>query len=269
MGFLHGAYGLGGIFGPLVATALITRYELPWWTPYYVMVGMFALELATSPFAFWSADGRTYRTQHQHANADSRSKGNTLAAAARHRVVWIAAVFLFIYVGTEVSITGWVNTFLQTVRHAPPFMAGLSTTMFWTGATVGRIGLGFVNGRIGEKLAVFIYLILAVGFHLVLFFVPSIEADLAAVAIEGFFLGPLFPAAVVAATILLPPYLHVSGVVIAVNCSAIGSCVLPFVVGAIAQAKGVQVLMPSVLAFLGAGALVWALLPSLKRHKNE
>lgn len=39
----------------------------------------------------------------------------------------------------------------------------------------------------------------------------------------------------------------------------------PFIVGAIAQAKGVQVLMPIVLAMLVTDAAVWALLPSLKK----
>ena len=42
---------------------------------------------------------------------------------------------------------------------------------------------------------------------------------------------------------------------------------LPFAVGAIAQAKGVQVLMPIVLVMLGADAAVWACLPSLKKVK--
>lgn len=50
---------------------------------------------------------------------------------------------------------------------------------------------------------------------------------------------------------------------------ATGACVIPFAVGAIAQAKGVQVLMPIVLAFLIADGAVWALLPSLKVKKPD
>ena len=85
------------------------------------------------------------------------------------------------------------------------------------------------------------------------------------VALEGFFLAPLFPAAVVAATKLLPAHLHVAGIGFAAAFGAAGACILPFAVGAIAQAKGVQVLMPIVLAMLVADAAVWALLPSLKQ----
>ena len=89
-----------------------------------------------------------------------------------------------------------------------------------------------------------------------------------AIALEGFFLGPFFPAAVVAATKLLPPHLHVSGVGFAAAFGAIGGTALPFAVGAIAQAKGVQVLMPIVLAFLAADAAVWGLLPSLRKQAD-
>ncbi len=89
------------------------------------------------------------------------------------------------------------------------------------------------------------------------------------VTLEGFFLGPLFPAAVVATTKLLPTRLHVSGVAFAAALGSAGACVWPFAVGAIAQIKGVQVLMPIVLALAAADAAVWALLPGLKKKKRS
>ena len=269
LGFLHGAYGLGGILSPLISTAMVTRYGQPWYMFSYVMVGLLAFEQIASPVAFWTATGRAWRAQYP-VTTDSHSKAiNTLAAVCRSRVVWICSIFMLIYVGTEVSMTGWMNTFLQVVRHAPPFEAGLSTTMFWVGATIGRISLGFVTGRVGEKLAIFVYLAIALGCHLLLYFVPSIAVSLASIAVEGFFLGPLFPAAVIAATRLLPPHLHVSGVGVAATMGSTGACLLPFAVGAIAEAKGVQVLMPIVLSFLAADAAIWACLPPLKRQKRE
>jgi fucose permease len=38
LGFLHGCYGLGATISPLVATAMITKGNLPWYTFYYLMV---------------------------------------------------------------------------------------------------------------------------------------------------------------------------------------------------------------------------------------
>ena len=52
----------------------------------------------------------------------------------------------------------------------------------------------------------------------------------------------MFPAAVVAATKLLPAHLHVGGVGFAAAFAATGACALPFAVGAITAKKGVKVL---------------------------
>lgn len=109
---------------------------------------------------------------------------------------------------------------------------------------------------------------ITVGLHLIFYFVPSIPVSFVAVTLEGFFLGPLFPAAIVATTKILPSHLHVSGIAFAAAIGAGGACVLPFAIGAIAQAKGVQVLMPIVLAFLAVDVAIWATLPGLKRVKK-
>jgi fucose permease len=38
LGLLHGVYGLGAVISPLVATNLITKADVPWYTFYYFMV---------------------------------------------------------------------------------------------------------------------------------------------------------------------------------------------------------------------------------------
>ena len=38
LGFLHGFYGLGATLSPLIATSMIAKGNLPWYTFYYVMV---------------------------------------------------------------------------------------------------------------------------------------------------------------------------------------------------------------------------------------
>ncbi|KFY18658.1 hypothetical protein V491_04737, partial [Pseudogymnoascus sp. VKM F-3775] len=121
---------------------------------------------------------------------------------------------------------------------------GMVATGFWLGLTVGRVVLGFVTGRIGEKLAVALYLALSVGLQLLFWLIPSFIASAVFAAFLGFFLGPLFPAAIMVATKLLPPRLHVSAIGFVAAFGSSGAAVFPFVVGAIAQAKGVWVLQP-------------------------
>lgn len=44
--------------------------------------------------------------------------------------------------------------FMMRVRHGGAFASGMMATGFWLGITVGRIMLGFVTPRVGEKLAI-------------------------------------------------------------------------------------------------------------------
>lgn len=69
------------------------------------------------------------------------------------------------------------------------------------------------------------------------------------------------------ATKLLPPHLHVPSTGFATALGGVGGSVFPFITGAIAQAKGVQVLQPIVLAMLVVLLIVWLCFPRLKSGK--
>jgi len=112
-----------------------------------------------------------------------------------------------------------------------------------------------------------IYLPLTFGLQLVFWLVPQFYVSAVAVSLQGFFLGPLFPAAVVAATKLLPRHLHVGAIGFAAAFGGSGAAILPFAVGAIAQARGVQVLQPIILALLGVILGLWLCLPGM--HKKQ
>jgi fucose permease len=104
--------------------------------------------------------------------------------------------------------------------------------------------------------------------ELIFWLVPQFYVSAVAVSLQGFFLGPLFPAAVVAATKLLPRHLHVSAIGFAAAFGGSGAAVFPFVVGAVAQTKGVKVLQPIVLALLGVILGLWCCLPRIRRKSD-
>jgi fucose permease len=183
-------------------------------------------------------------------------------------VTWICAVFLLLYVGVEVSLGGWLVTFMLKVRDGEAFASGMVVTGFWLGLTFGRIILGFVTGKIGEKLAIAVYMLVCMALQLCFWLIPSFLASAIFAGWLGFFLGPLFPAAIVVATKLLPQRLHVSAIGFAAAFGGGGAAVLPFAVGAIAQAKGVQVLQPIVLALLAAILALWCMLPGGFRKRG-
>ena len=113
-----------------------------------------------------------------------------------------------------------------------------------------------------------IYLALTMALELIFWLVPQFYVSAVSVGFQGFFMGPLFPAAIVVATKLLPRHLHVSAIGFAAAFGGSGAAVFPFVVGAIAQAHGVQVLQPVVLALLALILVLWLCLPRT-RSKGE
>lgn len=102
-------------------------------------------------------------------------------------------------------------------------------------------------------------------FGLILWLVPHFYASAVAVSMQGFFLGPLFPAAIVVTTKLLPKHLHVSSIGFAAAVGGGGGAVLPFLVGTIAQTKGVKVLQPFIIGLTIGILLLWIGLPRIPK----
>jgi fucose permease len=237
---------------------------------------MAVLELIFSVTSFRRATGAVYRAKNPGTHSEegySRTR-----EALRNKITWICASFLLCYVGVEVSLGGWLVTFMLKIRHGEPFASGLVVTGFWLGLTFGRMILGFVTGKIGEKLAITGYLLICMGLELCFWLIPNFYSSAVFAGWLGFFSGPLFPAAIVVATKLLPRRLHVSAIGFAAAFGGGGAALLPFAVGAIAQAKGVQVLQPIALALFVAILALWCTLPGgfrkrgleeLQREKEE
>lgn len=155
LGFLHGFYGVGAVLAPLIATTMITKANLHWYTFYYVMIAMAAVELASSATAFWKADGAAFRAANPRTGdgKDNRMK-EAIMRLPYARVTWCCSIFFLGYVGIEVALGGWIVKFMLEVRKGEDFASGMTATGFWMGITMGRLVLGFVTPRIGEKLAI-------------------------------------------------------------------------------------------------------------------
>jgi fucose permease len=150
---------------------------------------------------------------------------------------------------------------MTNIRDATPIASSGVNTGYWAGMTVGRLCLGFVTARIGEWPATLIYLGLAAGLELIFWLVPNLYVSAIAVAFLGLVMGPMFPTAIVLVTKLLPKDLHVGTIGFATAFGGSGGAIFPFIVGAIAQARGVKMLQPVVLGLLGAITLLWFVIP--------
>ncbi|KAK5993095.1 Bypass of stop codon 6-like protein [Cladobotryum mycophilum] len=243
-GILHSFCSVGSLFSPLIATSMVVKADLPWYTFYFVMLGVSGLELVGLTVVFWDKTGAIYQKETAHQNAGSSGAGTR--EALKSRVTWLCSLFFFCYIGIEVSLGGWIVTFMQNVRHASRYNSGISATGFWAGMALGRASLGAVNERFGERLCLSIYLAICLCLQLLFWLVPQFVVSAVAVAFLGFFLGPVFPGAVMLTAKLLPKRIHVS---------AIG----------FAMAVG-EVLQPIIVALIAVVALIWLNFPRIKKR---
>ncbi|OAA44351.1 Major facilitator superfamily domain, general substrate transporter [Metarhizium rileyi] len=262
LGIIHGAFGLGATTAPIISSAMVARMKMPWYSFYYVFIVIVCIELAFGLWAFWGATGAAYRRKLRKGGS---AGGASTATVLREPITWLMAIFLLFYAGAEVSLGGWIPTFMMEERHADGFVAGVTATLFWLGLSLGRIVLGFVTGRVGERLAITVYLALCIAFQLAYWLIPTIAGAMSFVTFLGFFLGPLFPAAIAISTKLLPTEYHVSAIGFSSAIGGGGAAVLPFAVGAIAEGHGVGVLQPIILAVLALLIGIWTCLPRRER----
>lgn len=158
LGIMHAFYGLGATLAPLIATAMITRLGVAWYEYYYVMIAVAGVEALALVSTFWRATGQVFREANPRTTNSSgkSSMHEALWQMPAARVTWLCSAFLLCYVGVEVALGGWIVQFMIDVRHGEAFASGMTATGFWLGLTVGRVILGFVTPRLGERLAIMV-----------------------------------------------------------------------------------------------------------------
>ncbi|KIK56703.1 hypothetical protein GYMLUDRAFT_99125 [Collybiopsis luxurians FD-317 M1] len=278
---LHAAYGLGAFCSPLVATHFSqTRH----WSFHYIISAGIAVSNTTvlcAVFQFKRQADLMLEIGQEPSEENAPSLGSTSHNLYRQifniRAVHFLAVFALIYIGVEVTIGGWIVTFIIREREGGA-SAGYISSGFFGGLTLGRLLLMYVNKRVGEHTVVFVYVVLSIALEITIWFVPSIIENAVAVSPRSFtlfrlvdsintglLLGPLFPILVGHGTRILPAYLFtgcmgwISGVGMA------GSAALPFITGVLASKYGIKSLQPFLVAMMCTMISIWALVPKARR----
>ena len=155
------------------------------------------------------------------------------------------------------------------LRDASYFAAGMVLFGLWLSISIGTVILGFVTPHIGERLAITIYLLIALSLLLVFWLIHHFIISAIAVCLLGLFLGPVFPTAIIVATELLPVHLHVAAIGLISTLGSAGAAAFPFAIGAISDVKSVRILPPFVFALLATIVVFWAILPKKAAARSE
>jgi fucose permease len=141
---------------------------------------------------------------------------------------------------------------------------------YWGGLTLGRVVIGFLIPLFKtDKGVVTTCLAMTILMHLIFSLKSDLITSAVALPLLGFFLGPLFPEAVIMQTKLVPKSLHIAAIGFSCALGSAGGCVLPFFIGALANSRGIWILQPFVLVALLFCLALWLAVPDRPVDEDE
>ncbi len=252
---LHAFFGIGGFLGPIIAAGVLAA-GLPWNTV-YALWGASSLLLLLGFGALFDPAPTGARDPVTQASGKS-----LLTDALRLRLVRLAAIFMLVYVGTEVSVGSWSYSFLTEVRHHGSLISGWSVSGYWLGITLGRLTLARLAARLAIADAALIRLCLigaAVGV-LLLWLAPLPAVAAFGLWLIGYALGPIYPTTIALLPGLVPARLMPSAVGFLASFGSVGAALFPWLAGNLAHAIGLWSLLPYVLGLTVIMSGAWLVL---------
>ncbi|EPS95638.1 hypothetical protein FOMPIDRAFT_1132010 [Fomitopsis schrenkii] len=264
MGIMHAVYGGCAFCSPLIATQFAEQRH--WSYHYLTSLGVATINLVAQCTVL------RFRTQDeclaelgQTQNEDSGNGGGKYKQIFRLRALHLLALFIFIYVGIEVTVGGWIVTYVQDVRSGGPSVGYISSG-FFGGLMLGRVLLLWVNKLVGERYVIFLYIFLTIGLEFIVWFVPSLIGGAVAVSFVGLFLGPIYPIVMNHSGRILPPWLLTGCIGWIAGFGQAGSAFLPFLTGLLANKQGIKTLQPLLVSMMGFLLCLWAIVPNHSRR---
>ncbi len=249
LNYLHAFYGVGALLGPLIASTVLAL-SLGWNTVYVLLVFLTLWLLVGFLLLFPRTDSAT-------DEGETPESGNVLASVIKLRVVWMGALFLLLYVGSEASLGDWAYSFLTEERRQEAVFSGLVVSGYWLGLTLGRLLLARVAERVGSRRLIEGCL-LGVALGVLLTWLGTGAVSAAGLCLTGFCLGPIYPGTIALTSELVPARLLASAVGVVSSMGSIGAAVLPWVAGNLAQTVGLWTLLPFVMGLTVLMLVSWA-----------
>lgn len=182
MSWLHGCWAVGATIGPALMTRVISTSGA--WSMGYLSLGsaqfVIALILLFS-LGFWL-----------HDDHETRNKPKT-RSAFDSRMLFGMALF-FLYVGAELSIGLWSNSYLIEKMGLAASVSGYLVALYYGSIMVGRFLSGFVAVRLGNRGLIRLGLFIVSGGLLLMFVAEDVMFLRLGMILMGLGLAPLYPA---------------------------------------------------------------------------
>ena len=256
LNYLHAFFGVGTIFGPLLATGMLA---LHWgWNMIYVVLAiLILLQLGGIALFLGIPVVETDRPGEQ-APTPRTAFRETLARP----LIWLTAMFLLVYSGVEICASSWGYTYLVDYQMLRTLAAGWVVSGFGIGLTLGRFLIQPMAERKGVSVTTLMYTLIggAILSLLMTWLMPSGILASIGFCLLGLSLAPMYPLTVALVPKLVPARLVPSAIGVLVSVSISGLSVLPWLAGILAQFQGIWTLMPYLLLLVLILLAFWSYL---------
>ena len=187
MNWLHACWGIGLTIAPALVTNFVL-YQGGGWQASYVLVGLVIAAIGLVilfSLPLWRINAPS--------NLKAANARPPISESLRRPIVLIGMVFFFVYGGIELGTGQLANTLLIEARNLPQAIASSWVSAYWASFTVGRITMGLLAIRLGDKTLLNICFSFSVLGALLLFLNLNDEFSLIGLVGLGFGLAAVFP----------------------------------------------------------------------------
>lgn len=252
---LHFAFGLGAFMAPAIYAQVLSlggTYQQAYFAlaGIAVPIALFLLFLPGSP---------------NHPREPAETAQGQADLRRYLPVVTIAMLFLFFYVGSEITFGNWIYTYTLTLNLADATHAAYLTSGFWLAFTIGRgisipIAARFTPGQI--LTVAFVGGLGALSFAIL---APGSTPVLWGVTLAvGFFMAPIWPTGYNLAGQSVKLTATLSSIILLGD--SLGGIVLPWVTGRVIERYGAQTMPWLVFSSLALTLLVFLIM--LQQHNK-
>jgi FHS family Na+ dependent glucose MFS transporter 1 len=244
MNGLHFFFGLGAFLSPLLIAQVVGMaggYRLGYWIVAAVatLAGLRMLTMSGNPRPASTQDGDAARP----------ARGPVPAA-----LIISAMLFLFFYVGAEVTFGGWIYTYAVTLGLASIAGAAYLNSMFWLAFTIGRLISIPAATRFKPKQVILAALLGSLVMLILGMLFSSSSTVLWMMAIGlGFCMAPIWPTGFTLAGQSIDLTGRLASIILLGD--SLGGMVLPSAVGQVIESAG-----PRTMVYLIFGSLILNLL---------
>lgn len=296
LGFFHGCYGFGATISPLYSTAMVNN-GIKWNYTYLIALGLMVVNLLNTYFAYMGADedlsqwdhdeetknlieksageteegvglqdlGTHITTVRDQESAFDADKKSVMKLALQNKITWLISIFVLVYQGGEVSLGGWIVSYLLDYRNVSNSY-GYVLSGFFGGLTIGRLALTrSLHKAFGARKTIIVLSLLSIVFVILAWVVPSSIGVGVFVSLAGVTIGPTYPLMITVVSVILPRKIQVVSLTIMTAFGSSGGALFPFLTGLVAELVGTFVVLPIFIGCYSVVLATWLMLPNVEQ----